>query len=268
MLGKYDCPEFNTLVKGKPRFIVNPKKFDKNDPSKGIHVRLKTGYQCPAEHHHISRLRQATSDYLLNRYRVLNESQITRLIKSLNKHCNKADNRIRIIEKSTKLSLNLHDFKKAYPEQFRHILEISEARDRIILQYKSVTNSKDIESLLVKPIKFKIRYTTEELLVILGTMIQKDVLQVLELERRISKKELCKLLADYVGIVPKKTDRSIDWKTIETPHVASYERQNVYRDHFNQDFSVEFDELWADDDTDIGILLKALIKFSPTKKGD
>ena len=85
MLGKYYCPEFNTLVKGKPRFIINPKKFDKDDPSKGIHLRLKSGYQFPAEHHHNSRLRKIISDYLLDRYRVSEELQIEHLITSTSK---------------------------------------------------------------------------------------------------------------------------------------------------------------------------------------
>lgn len=267
MLGKYDCPEFNTLVKGKPRFIVNPKKFDKDDPSKGIHLRLKSGYQIPAEPHHISRLRKTISDYLLDRYRILNETQLQDLIDSLQEHCAKADQKIRLKLRGSKEGINSTEFETLYPNQYKHIATIMEARENVILQYKSVTNSKDIESLLVKPINFKVRFTAEELLVILGTMIQKNILQVLEIKREISKKQLSKLLADYVGILTNRTDLSVDWDMIDIRHVSTFERQNAYKDHFDGNFRVDDDEIWINDESDLGNLLTALLKYSPTKKG-
>lgn len=273
MLGKYDCPEFNTLVKGKPRFIINPKKFDKDDPSKGIHLRLKSGYQFPAEHHHISRLRKIISDYLLDRYRVSNELEIEDLITTIQKYCAKADKQIRLKHKGSNEVINIHEFEAQYPEQFHHIMSMIDARSEAILLYQSVTNSKDFKNLLPNPINFKVRFSTQELLVILGTMIQEDILQVLERKRPLRKTELVKLLADYFGVLKSsgrgEIDRSTDWDSITKSGVSTYEGLEAYKEHFNHDFSVDFNEIWSDSQDDIlGALLNALRKYSPTKKGD
>ena len=273
MLGKYDCPEFNTLVKGKPRFIVNPKKFDKDDPSKGIHVRLKAGYQCPAEHHHISRLRNTVSDYLLDLYRVSNELEIKNLITTIQKYCAKTDEQIRLKHKGSKEVINIQEFKAQYPEQFHHIRSILDARNDAIILYRSVTNGKDFKKLLPNPINFKLRFSTQELFIVLGTMIQEDIFQVLEGRRPLRKQELIKLLADYVGVLKSsgkgEIDRSIDWDLITKSGVSTYEDLEAYKSHFDSDFSVDFNEIWSDSPNDnLGALLNALRKYSPTKKGD
>jgi len=273
MLGKYDCPEFNTLVKGKPRFIVNPKKFDKDDPSKGIHLRLKSGYQIAAEHHHISRLRKTISDYLLDLYRVSDELQIEHLITSLQKYCTKADKQIRLKHKGSKEVINTPEFEAQYPQQFHHIRSMIDARNDAIVLYRSVTNSKDFKKLLPNPINFKVRFSTQELLVILGTMIQKDVLQVLEGKRPMRKQEIVKLLADYVGVLKnsgnEEIERSKSWDSITRSGISTYTGLEAYKEHFNNDFIVDFNEIWSDSQDDIlGALLNALRKYSPTKKGD
>ena len=271
MIDKYNCPDFHTLVSGKPRFIVNPEEFEKNDPSSGILIQLTASHQCEATHYQISRLRKSISSYLLEQYGVLNEQQLQHLINTIQERCARVDRDIRL-KTSDSEEIDPNKFRELYSEQYRHIVSIMEARNDVILLYRSVTNSKDFKNLLPSPINFKTRFTTQELLVIVGTMIQKDVLQVLEGKRPMRKQEIVKLLADYVGVLKNSgngdMERLQSWDSITRSGVSTYTGLEAYKDHFKGDFSVDYDEIWLDDDSTLGILLKALTKLSKTKKGD
>lgn len=272
MINKYNCPDFYTLVSGKPRFIVNPEEFEKDDPSSGILLQLTASNQCEATHYQISRLRKSISGYLLEQYGALNEQELQHLINALQERCAHVDQGIRLKTNDSE-EIDLNEFRKLYSEQYSHIVSIMEARNDAILLYRSVTNSKDFKSLLPSPINFKTRFSTEELLVIVGTMIQKDVLQVLEGKRPMRKQEIVKLLADYVGVLKnsgnvEEMNRLTSWNSITRSGVSTYTGLEAYKEHFKSDFSVDDDEMWQDDDSDIGTLLTALNKFSKTKKGD
>ena len=271
MIDKYNCPDFHTLVSGKPRFIVNPEEFEKNDPSSGILIQLTASHLCEATHYQISRLRKSISSYLLEQYGALNEQQLQHLINAIQERCASVDQVLRL-KTSNSEEIDPNKFRELYPEQYSHIVSIMEARNDAILQYRSVTNSKDFKNLLPSPINFKTRFTTQELLVIVGTMIQKDVLQVLEGKRPMRKQEIVKLLADYVGVLKNSGNGDIErlqsWDSITRSGVSTYTGLEAYKDHFRGDFSVDDDEIWLDDDSDIGTLLKAMSKFSLTKKGD
>jgi hypothetical protein len=272
MIDKYNCPDFHTLVSGKPRFIVNPEEFEKNDPSSGILIQLTASHLCEATHYQISRLRKSISSYLLEQYGVLNEQQLQHLINAIQERCARVDQVLRL-KTSDSEEIDPNKFRELYSEQYSHIVSIMEARNDAILQYRSVTNSKDFKNLLPSPINFKTRFSTEELLVIVGTMIQKDVLQVLEGKRPMRKQEIVKLLADYVGVLKnsgndEKMNRSKSWNLITRSGVSTYTGLEAYKEHFKYDFSVDDDEIWLDDNSDIGTLLTALNKFSLTKKGN
>lgn len=271
MINKYNCPDFHTLVSGKPRFIVNPEKFEENDPSSGILVQLTASHQCEATHYQISRLRKSISGYLLEQYGALNEQELQHLINALQERCAHVDQGIRLKTNDSE-EIDLNEFRKLYSEQYSHIVSIMEARNDAILQYRSVTNSKDFRSLLPSPINFKTRFTTQELLVIVGTMIQKDVLQVLEGKRSMRKQEIVKLLADYVGVLKNPGSGDIErlksWDLITRSGLSTYTDLEAYKDHFKGDFSVDEDEIWLDDDSTLGTLLTALIKLSRAKKED
>ena len=272
MIDKYNCPDFHTLVSGKPRFIVNPEEFEKHDPSSGILIQLTASHQCEATHYQISRLRKSISSYLLEQYGALNEQELQHLINALQEQCAHVDQGIRLKTRDSK-EIDPNKFRELYSEEYNHIVSIMEARYDAILQYKSVTNSKDFRSLLPSPINFKTRFSTEELLVIVGTMIQKDVLQVLEGKRPMRKQEIVKLLSDYVGVLKnsgnEEIERSKSWDSITRSGVSTYTGLEAYKDHFKGDFSVDLNEIWSDSQGDnLGALLNALRKYSPTKKGD